>query len=166
MIIGIGGVSRSGKTVLAKHLGTWLKQKGHKVLVLHQDELVVKPEMMPKIKGELDWEHPSSIDYKKIISLIESNKDQYEYILVEGLFAFAEEELNKLYDRGIYLNIDKETFMLRKLQDERWGGEPTWYLDHIWDAHQLYGRPGKVFFQLLHIGGTDIDFKIAESFVQ
>ncbi len=166
MIIGIGGVSRSGKTVLTKHLASWLEHNGYKVLVIHQDDLVVERELMPSIKGELDWEHPSSIDFKKIISLIEFNKGQYDYILVDGLFAFANEELNKLYDKGVYLFVDKATFMKRKLEDERWGGEPAWYLDHIWDAHQLYGRPGIVEFQLLHIGGTDIDFRTAELFIQ
>lgn len=166
MIIGIGGVSRSGKTVLAKHLATWLKDKGHRVLVLHQDELVVDRELLPRIKGEIDWEHPSSIDFSKIIHLIQLQKDKFDYILVEGLFAFANEALTKLYDKGIYLSIDKDTFMKRKLEDERWGGEPAWYLNHIWEAHQLYGRPVKIAIQLLHIGGTDIDFKTAELFVK
>jgi nicotinamide/nicotinate riboside kinase len=166
MIIGIGGVSRSGKTVLAKHLATCLVENGKQVSVLHQDDLVVDQKLMPKIKGELDWEHPSSIDYQKIISLIAHQKNQYDYLLIEGLFAFANEELNKLYDKGIYLHIDRATFVKRKLEDERWGGEPEWYLDHIWDAHQRYGRPGKVQCQLLHLRGTDIDFKIAELFIQ
>ncbi|MEY2950674.1 MAG: hypothetical protein RLZZ248_1875 [Bacteroidota bacterium] len=166
MIIGIGGVSRSGKTVLTKHLSSWLETKGHKVMVLHQDDLVVDQKLMPRIKGELDWEHPSSIDFNKIISFIQLNRDQWDYIIVDGLFAFANEELDQLYDKGVYLSIDKKTFIKRKLEDKRWGGEPAWYLDHIWDSHQLYGRPGIIDFQLLHIGGTDIDFKTAELFVQ
>jgi nicotinamide/nicotinate riboside kinase len=166
MVIGIGGVSRSGKTVLTRWLKEQLMAEGSTVLLIHQDELVVKKEKLPLINGLIDWEHPSSMDFKKIIDLILTSEKKFDYILVDGLFAFANKELNELYKKGIYLYIDHDTFMIRKLADDRWGGEPLWFLSHIWDAHQIYGVPGHVNFPLLQLEGTDIRFEKALEFIK
>jgi nicotinamide/nicotinate riboside kinase len=166
MVIGIGGVSRSGKTVLAHWLADRLMDQGYKVTVLHQDELVVSSEKLPLINGLIDWEHPSSMDFQKIMDQIKEAEKTSDFILVDGLFAFANDSLNEHYSKGIYLHIDRDTFMKRKLADDRWGGEPLWFLSHIWDAHQIYGVPGNVNFPLLQLEGTDIRFEKALEFIK
>ena len=51
---------------------------------------------------------------------------------------FYDDRLNQLYDKMIYLTISKETFLERKSKDLRWGKEPGWYMEHIWDSHQRF----------------------------
>ena len=48
--------------------------------------------------------------------------------------------MNKLYDKTIFLKIDKETFLNRKKKDLRWGKEPDWYIEYIWENHLIYGQ--------------------------
>ncbi|MEL6252490.1 MAG: hypothetical protein AAFR87_10815, partial [Bacteroidota bacterium] len=60
MLIGIGGLSRSGKTKLAKRVKGLYKEQ--KVILLHQDDFVKAEEDIPLIQNHIDWEVPESID--------------------------------------------------------------------------------------------------------
>ena len=64
MIIGIGGVSRSGKTWLAYKISELFQHKS--ILVINQDEYVFDVEDIPKVRGETEWECPESIDFNKL----------------------------------------------------------------------------------------------------
>jgi len=137
MIIGIGGVSRAGKTSLALQIQDWVGEE--KVKILHQDDYIQPTAKMPKIKGHIDWEHPDSIDFKRLIHDIEEFCDSFQIIIVEGLMAFWNEELTNLMQKKIYLEIKKEAFLNRKTLDSRWENEPDWYIEHIWKNHFIYG---------------------------
>jgi len=136
-VVGIGGVSRSGKSTFAQKL----KEKLHgKVFILSQDEYVNPEDQIPMIQDRTDWEHPDSIDFQKLISEIESRKYDSDFILVEGLMAFYNQELMSHYDFTIMLIISKETFFERRKKENRWGDEPEWYLEHVWGSYLQYGR--------------------------
>jgi uridine kinase len=137
MIIGIGGVSRAGKTTLAYKIREWLHSQ--KVFIIHQDEYIQPEDSIPKIKNHIDWEHPKSLDFKKLKEIISEKKNEYQLILVEGLMVFNDDELLNMMDKKIYIEISKEAFLNRKTLDNRWGDEPDWYIEHIWDSHFLYG---------------------------
>ena len=50
-----------------------------------------------------------------------------------------------------FTNISKKTFLSRKTIDNRWGDEPDWYIEHIWENHFQYGmipNEGHGFLQL------------------
>jgi hypothetical protein len=101
-LIGIGGVSRSGKSKLAHHLEAHFKDG---VKIFDQDQYV-KTSNLPRIKDRIDWEHPATLDWRMLISEVKASKLNEKLTIVEGIFAFHSDELNSLYDRGIWLHID------------------------------------------------------------
>jgi uridine kinase len=144
-IIGIGGVSRSGKSTLAKKLKDHFVTK--RVRILDQDDFVKPENDIPKIKDRTDWEHPESIDIQSLLAEIDAAEDQ-DLIIVEGLLAFHFEELRIRFDVTIFLTISKGTFLFRRHQETRWGTEPDWFIDHVWDSYLKYGQVDQADFQL------------------
>jgi nicotinamide/nicotinate riboside kinase len=137
MVIGIGGLSRSGKTTLSYKIREWFGPD--KALILHQDTYVKDEKIIPRIKNRIDWEHPKSLDFKELKSLILKNKSKYSVIIVEGLMVFYDAEIYKLFTKKIYIKISETAFLERKKDDNRWGKEPEWYIRHIWQSHFKYG---------------------------
>lgn len=137
MVIAIGGVSRSGKSTLASRIKHRLGND--QCQIIEQDRFVHSLDKIPVIHGKLDWEHPDSIDFEKLKQAIVKAANSKKYTIVEGLLAFHWPELNELFDLNIFLKITKEEFIRRKEEDERWGMEPDWYIEHIWDSYEKYG---------------------------
>jgi len=133
MIIGIGGVSNAGKTTLASRLRDQLPNLS--VSILSQDDFPNPVEQIPMIRDHVDWEIPRSIDIPKYLRKVLEDSEKYDLVIAEGLFAFCDERIVKHYDKKIFLTISKETFWERKSQDFRWGKEPEWYMEHIWQSH-------------------------------
>ncbi len=143
MIVGIGGVSRAGKTTLANLMAKLFLARGKSVSIIHQDEYVNEESALPRIQDRLNWEHPSSIRVKDFRDAIKNAKEQNDLVIAEGLFCFYDSTLTDLMDRKILVTISKETFLERKKEDLRWGSEadPVWYMEHIWDSYLKYGQP-------------------------
>jgi len=137
MLIGIGGVSRAGKTKLAKNLQQTLGAENCNII--NQDNYPSPQENIPKVRGDTDWEHPDSIDYKSLIKDLQKSLAQFQYTILEGILVFQNPEINAQFDLRIYLKIDKPTFEKRKIEDQRWGLVSKSYREHIWDSHQKYG---------------------------
>ncbi len=131
--IAIGGISRSGKTEMARQLASCLSKKGYSVKVVSLDEYVHPEGKIPKIKDRIDWEHPDSIDWDQVISLIDSEKG---ILIIEGIFAF-DRRIQPFVTINVLIQIDKRTFLERKRIDKRWGEEPDWYVEHIWQSNDL-----------------------------
>lgn len=158
MIIGIGGVSRAGKTTLANQLIKLAKKKGMSTEVLNQDEFVKSKNQLPIIEGVPDWERPSSIKWDTLIIRIE--KSTADLIIVEGLFSFYPASLRLKYDKKIFLEIEKPTFLKRKLADKRWEEEPSWYAEHVWRSYLKYGKTkGDVSEYITLSGEKEVDLK-------
>lgn len=136
MIIGIGGISNAGKSKLAEKIKKHYSDKS--VLVLCQDNFARPTLTIPKIKEHTNWEVPASIDFDRFYNKIIDEATKFDIVIDEGLFVFYEERLNRLYDKMLYLSIEKDTFTERKKQDLRWGKEPDWYIDHIWNSHHTF----------------------------
>ena len=136
MIVGIGGSSNSGKSTLANELAAYYKNIDVKILC--QDDFVISHDLLTRVNGHIDWEQPSTIEIEKYITAVKKANETYDLVICEGLFAFWFSELNKLYDKKIFLKIDKKSFKNRKVKDLRWGKEPNWYIEHIWDSHLKY----------------------------
>ena len=65
-----------------------------------------------------------------------------DVVIAEGLMALYDTSTNALYDTCFFIEISKAAFLKRKAEDLRWGREPDWYLEHIWESFQRYGQPG------------------------
>lgn len=138
MIIGIGGVSRAGKTTLAE----WLRNQfpGKKTHLICQDEFAYPTEQLPRIKDRIDWEHPDSIDHERFKKSILAESKLNDIVIAEGLLVFHDRLTNNLYDSMLLVEIDYQTFLDRKEHDHRWGHEPDWYVKHIWESYLKYGQ--------------------------
>jgi nicotinamide/nicotinate riboside kinase len=155
MLIGIGGGSRSGKSTLANLLVTYFRKNGKKAIIFHQDDFVFPETQIPKIKNRTDWESPQSIDFQSYKEVIELCLDKFDVVIAEGLFAFYDEALNDLYDKKFFVKVSKRTFLVRKAMDTRWGYEPTWFIDHIWNSFQKYGKPKENLSNVWIVSGED-----------
>lgn len=139
MIIGIGGCSNTGKSALANEIEEFYSSE-KKAVVLCQDDFVKYRDFLTKINNHINWELPSTIKIEEFISAVKEAEKQYDLVICEGLFAFWFAELNIMYDKKIFIEIDKSTFKERKKVDLRWGKEPDWYIEHIWESHLKYGQ--------------------------
>lgn len=141
MLIGIGGVSRSGKTKFSRKISKWLRDQGHRAIVFHQDDFVKPDNEIPMIKDHIDWEVPESIDWPHWNDTVQQALGQYDAVVAEGLFAFWEQDSKLVFDRNILVEVSEEVFLARKREDLRWGKEPEWFIQHIWDNYLIYGKP-------------------------
>ena len=139
MLIGIGGVSNAGKSSLANLLKRELESE-FKVKILCQDDFILSEEKIPRFNGLTDWESPDSINHKMYLQAVKRECQNNDIVISEGLFAFYDEELSNLYEKTIFLYVEKEIFKNRKSRDHRWGDVPDWYVEHIWDAYQKFGK--------------------------
>jgi nicotinamide/nicotinate riboside kinase len=142
LLIGIGGVSRSGKSSLALLLREHFKS--NTVAIVNQDEYIHSAFQMPWVENELDWEDPESLDFQRMYYEIGWLEKNVEILIVEGLFAFYYPELNKRYDKKLMVEISYKCFYQRKQRDQRWGAIPDWYIKHIWDSYMKYGLPDQL----------------------
>jgi len=136
MFIGIGGGSRSGKTSLTHRIKDVAIAKDLRFKCIHQDELILPEEKLPKIEDRPDWEDPLSVDSEKQNSIIEDAFTRKDIIVIEGIFIHP--ELKPALDKFIYLELDKASFLKRRKSETRWGEEEDWYLEHVWNSHQEF----------------------------
>ncbi|MCH7513305.1 MAG: hypothetical protein IH947_05090 [Bacteroidetes bacterium] len=107
LVVGIGGVSRAGKSTLSKRLKNRLP--GIRIIILDMDDFVFPENEMPRINDEPDWETPESIDYTKLSGRINETKAEYDLVIVEGILIFCDESLNSLIDKKLFLKENEKT---------------------------------------------------------
>lgn len=137
MIVGIGGASTSGKSNLANAIQEELKH--FSIKILPQDEFVYPLKEIPLVNELTDWECPESINFSAYISTITQASIDHDIVIAEGLLVFHYNELNSLFNKRLFIEIDRSTFISRKQLDDRWGKIPAWYIDHIWESYQKLG---------------------------
>jgi len=136
-LIAIAGVSRAGKTSLAMYIQQALPDIP--VRIFHLDNFVYPEEQIPKILGHTDWECPESTNFDSLFNQVKPHINRSGITIVEGLFPFSDQRLTPLYNKVLYLSLSFREFYQRKINDIRWGKEPSWYIRHIWRSHLLYG---------------------------
>ncbi|MEN8248589.1 MAG: hypothetical protein ABFS32_06630 [Bacteroidota bacterium] len=149
--IGIGGVSRAGKTTLSNYIRDLYSDK--KTIAIPMDEYVLDKNKIPRIKDRIDWETPASIDYELLKKDIEKAVREYDIVITEGILIFYNEEVNRLFNKRIFMDIPKSLFYKRRHSDKRWGKEPKWYIDYVWESYLKYGQLNEAFDDTLFIKG-------------
>lgn len=155
--IAIGGVSRSGKTFLSAMLGRYLENS----IIIHQDTYIPPESEIPLIKNHIDWERPEAIDWISFENAIIEAGKTFKYVIVEGLFVYWDEKINQNFDKNLFITLPKPVFEKRKREDLRWGAEPDWYIEHIWQGHLRYGFKPRTLPNCMVING-ELDFDINE----
>jgi len=157
LCIGIGGVSRSGKTFLAGLLHAAINNS----VVIRQDTFIPSESTIPTINNHINWEIPEAIDWGRLKTAAETTVQSGKTVIIEGLFAFQNELINNLYSRAIYITLSRDEFFRRKQVDLRWGKEPDWYINHIWTSFEKYGQLPERFQNALILDG-EIEFDLNE----
>lgn len=166
MVIGIGGISRSGKTKLAKKLRTYFNNKGESTILISCDDFHVNDFKLPEIKEMKNREIPISINYKKILTAIAAAKNNaVSKIIVEGHLIYANKKLAQLFNCSIFFRIDKPTFIERKIKDNRNGELPHWYIEYSWRAWQQYGQIDNNIPFLSIDGNRKLPFKLVLDYI-
>ncbi len=164
MLIGIGGISNAGKSSLALRIKNYYSSK--KVAILCQDDYAFPSDKIPLIRDHIDWECPESIDFniyeKAVIDAIEEN----DIVIAEGIFAYHNNSTNKLFDKKIFLTLDSRFFFMRKNTDLRWGKEPDWYIEHIWNNHIKYCKQNIPEDAIKIRAGREINLQIIIDFLE
>ena len=137
IVIGIGGVSRAGKGTLSSRIQKWYPDLN--IVSLNMDDFVYPKDQLTTIRGEIDWEVPESVNYSKLATSIAEEKKRNHMVIVEGILIYNDEKLLALYDKKIFVEVDYETFKVRKKLDKRWK-IPDWYIEHIWTSYIVHGR--------------------------
>ncbi|TAF94471.1 MAG: hypothetical protein EAZ14_05445 [Runella slithyformis] len=141
MIIGIGGCSRSGKTTLAEALVWHYRNLNQTAIALHQDDFVRRVADIPRVADRTDWETPASLDFDKLSQTVGFCAQHFDVVVVEGLFAFANAPLLEWYQHTFFVEISETTFKKRRAAEQRWGVEPDWFVQYVWDSFLKYGQP-------------------------
>lgn len=139
MIVAIGGPSNSGKSDLAKALAGSLAVRSTAVLCL--DDFVFPESQLPRIRNHIDWEHPVTINLPMLQDKLLETAEKFDITILEGFLVFAWQELRVHFHRNLFIEIPRSVFLARKKKDLRWGLEPDWYIDHIWDQFLRFGQP-------------------------
>lgn len=160
-LVGLAGGSASGKTTFIKKLSEVFGEE--KVCVISQDHYYKGlSEQMRDENGMVNFDHPQGINFTRIKSdLRKLLKGQpvkiVEYtfnnpaifpkeiiytpapiILLEGLFAFADSALFKMYDHKLYIDADEEITLQRRLtRDIKERGMTEQEVMYQWTNHVL-----------------------------
>ena len=135
-------------SVLAWHIFDWQK--------INYDPAEHFVEAGEEIYLELSDEKPTVLSEKlaeevnrQAISYSESMRDifeqappelkKYEIVIAEGLMIYYHRQTVDLFNKRLFVDLDKATFLKRKSRDLRWGKEPPWYMEHIWESYLKYG---------------------------
>jgi uridine kinase len=159
MIIGICGGSGSGKTTLLNRLCNELKQYQPSVFSMDNYYLPIEKQQIDK-NGRVNFDLPTALDRKKLFqdlkklingTTIEVKEYQFnshsdrltlltippsKIIIVEGLFLFYYEEILELVDFSIFLEVDPDIQLDRRLyRDLDTRGYTREAILYQWNAH-------------------------------
>lgn len=161
MIIGICGGSGSGKTTLLKRLCEELKQYQPSVFSMDNYYLPIEEQQRDE-KGMVNFDLPTALDRKKLFQDLQKlingtaiEVKEYHFnspsdritlltvhpskiIIVEGLFLFYYEEIRELLDFSIFLEVDPEIQLDRRIyRDQDTRGYTRDDIIYQWNEHVL-----------------------------
>lgn len=119
-LIGIAGVTRSGKTSLASELARLLGISEQ--YIIHQDKSWKPPKDRPWNaqfkKG--DMECPDAVDWNRLKGWISDRVNQarvakVKYVIVEGFLLFAEPSVKALFHKKIFVSVPKDVAYKRRV---------------------------------------------------
>ncbi len=152
-VIGISGPSSSGKTTISKILAKKLKAQ-----LIHLDDYwKYHGEKIPSRKEWKKWEHPSSMDYERLLEeIIRIFKiKQSPFIIVEGFHMFYDKNIRGILDLKIYSTIPNSLIVKRRLERFGFGDNQEEYSKNIvTKSYKKYGEPTKKYADLI-INGTE-----------
>jgi len=165
VVLGISGPTRSGKSELANHLGSYFQLPSS--LILHQDKFWKPPHSRPVIPhtNKKNMESPDSVDWKSLCSaLIKAQKsaqrDGYPLVIVEGFLLFTNFSVVELLNLKIFLTIPKHTCFERR-SATKWA-HPNEFNNLIWPEYVKHNQKVLSRFLKQKEEKTKIDFVVLD----
>lgn len=152
-VIGISGGSASGKSTFVDYLEKRLTDL--KVKVFHMDEYYKAETKRPIISGILngknyiDDNHPLSLDLDKFhLDIEEAILEDWDVILVEGIFALWDQKIIPLLDLKLYVDCDSDERIIRRIKRHLEFGQnldeiTERYVQAVQPRHMEYVEPNK-----------------------
>ncbi|MBQ7886308.1 MAG: uridine kinase [Clostridia bacterium] len=139
LFIGICGASGSGKTTLAEELS---KMVNKRILIINQDAYYYDhPDMSFEERCALNYDEPSIFEHDLLLEDVrcllkgkhvlrkrydypnhrrapqaEEYLEPHDVIIIEGIHAFYDERLRELMDLKLYVRVDSDICLLRRIQ--------------------------------------------------
>lgn len=161
MIIGICGGSGSGKTTLLKRISSELKHLHPSIFSMDNYYLPVEKQQKDQ-NGQINFDLPTALDrerlYEDLCKLTSGHPievKEYHFnappgktslitiqpsrlIIVEGLFLFYYEEIRKMVDFSIFMEVDPVTQLDRRLyRDQETRGYSRDAIIYQWENHVI-----------------------------
>jgi len=161
MIIGICGGSGSGKTTLLKRLATHFADVKPTVFSMDNYYLPIE-EQLVDVNGEVNFDLPTALDKDTLVADLTALKSgqsievkEYHFnappgknvlitlesspvIIVEGLFLFHYREVRDLIDFSIFMDVDPEIQLDRRLyRDQETRGYSREAILYQWEHHVI-----------------------------
>lgn len=197
-IIGIAGGTASGKTTIAKRLYEEALKNGSVALIRIDDYYYNKDKIPKNADGKGNYDHPDSYDSRLLITHLKAlkkgetiEKPLYDFvsqarllktetvlpaniIIVEGIMAFAIDDLRKLFDIKIFVDTPDDIRFIRRLKrDMEDRGRSlssivNQYLESVRPMHHAFVEPSKKYADLIipEGGYNDVAFDILMSKVE
>lgn len=120
-IVGISGESASGKSTISECLKE--KLTGLKVKLIHMDdyykEKLERPVMLGIIDGKqyVDDNHPDCLNLDKFyIDLEKTISEEWDVILLEGIFTLWDKKILPLLDLKVFVDCDSDERLVRRIK--------------------------------------------------
>ena len=167
-IIGIAGGTASGKSTISKKIAK-LYEENYSVKIIHMDCHYKDEELRPKVQSHvsgiyyMDDNCPDSIDWNSFhIAVEDAINENYDFIIVEGLFALYDEYLKPHLDLKIYVDCRSDERVVRRLKrNMSWGMNfddiASVYLDMVRFRHDQYIEPSKWTADIIVNGSGNTD---------
>ena len=157
LVVGLAGVSGSGKTTIADALRGREGELGCRVDVLNQDGYYFE-------HGDdlVNWETPDLLDNARLVEDIRMwrRKDSTEprVLLVEGFLVCAVQELREELDCCAFLHVSRGVSRLRRFGRDEWIQEHPEYFDVVWECYQEHNHKYPLQYLPPHFSGTEATF--------
>ena len=149
IIVGIGGISRSGKSSVSRALVKAIPNS----IYVRQDSYLTHPKsvMDPKYGQILNWEDVNSYDLPKLVKNIVELRSHWiskttvlTTIIVEGFLIFANEDLAMLFNKSVLIDIPMDVAFQRRMATKKMSDNikfAQYYSEHyIWDSFKKFNQ--------------------------
>jgi len=137
IVIGLSGVTNSGKTTVSNKLKTTLPN----IKVFNMDDYFLAEEdprhlPLPQFNNYANWEIESAVDFDKLTKDIRSWKETQKsgekaVLIVEGIIIFKRRDLVNLCDKKYFLTLPKDLCWERRQLRTYLPPEPAGYFEAI-----------------------------------
>lgn len=170
MVIGIGGISRAGKTSLSRALNKTCNNS----IVLHLDDYIKETAhwdlftrypffYLSKLHRTFNMEHPNTIDFTRLYKNIIDGTRQHEVVIVEGFLITHDTLIRNLLDKYIHIRLSKNIYMQRRMKDFN---SNKWYANHAWNSYIKYGNHYADLEHMIVDGDKELDVREVINFLR